>query len=185
MQRSLQDQISSHTHPEKDSTAASRLCAACGMCCDGVLFHSVLLQSGDSSRKLASAGLKIKIKKGRSYFLQPCPAHESNRCRIYEDRPLRCRIFNCQQLHRLFSGESTEAQALSKIQEARRQVDHVNHLINQLSETNPKRGLTQRSAQALQTDIKTARHTELETAMKKLALFLENEFRIKPETNLV
>ena len=154
------------------------------MCCDGVLFHSVLLQSGDSSRKLASFGLKTKIKKGRSYFLQPCPAHERNRCRIYEDRPLRCRIFNCQQLLRLFSGESTEAQALSKIQEARRQVDHVNHLIDQLSETNPKRGLAQRCAQALLTETKTPRHTELETAMEKLALYLENEFRVKPETNL-
>ena len=155
------------------------------MCCDGTLFHSVLLQSSDPSRKLASLGLKIKIKKGRSYFLQPCPAHEKNRCRIYEDRPLRCRIFNCQQLLRLFSGEATEAQALSKIKEARRQVDRVNHLINHLSETNQKRGLTQRCAQALQTDVKTARHAELETAMEKLALYLENEFRVKPETNLV
>jgi Fe-S-cluster containining protein len=155
------------------------------MCCDGVLFHSVLLQSGDSSRKLASFGLKIKTKKGRSYFLQPCPAHERNCCRIYEDRPLRCRIFNCQQLLRLFSGESTEAQALSKIQEARRQVDHVNHLIDRLSETNRKRGLAQRCAQALQTDTKTPHHSELETAMEKLALFLENEFRVKPGTSLV
>jgi hypothetical protein len=85
----------------------------------------------------------------------------------------------------MFSGESTEAQALSKIQEARRQVDHVNHLIDQLSETNPKRGLAQRCAQALLTETKTPRHTELETAMEKLALYLENEFRVKPETNLV
>jgi len=155
------------------------------MCCDGVLFHSVLLQSGDPSRKLASLGLRIKIKKGQPYFLQPCPAHERNCCRIYEDRPLRCRIFNCQQLLRLSSGQATEAQALSKIQEARRQVDHVNQLIGHLSETNPRRGLTQRCAQALQTDGKTPRHTELEMAMEKLALYLENEFRVKPETNLV
>lgn len=155
------------------------------MCCDGVLFHSVLLQSGDSPRKLGSFGLRIKIKKGRSYFLQPCPAHERNHCRIYEDRPFRCRVFSCQQLLRLFSGESTEAQALSRIQEARNQINHVNHLIDQLSETNPKRGLAQRCAQALQTDTMTPVHTELETAMGKLALFLENEFRVKPETNLV
>ena len=33
--------------PAADSSAASRLCTACGMCCNGVMFHTVRLQPRD------------------------------------------------------------------------------------------------------------------------------------------
>ncbi|MCX6967540.1 MAG: hypothetical protein NTZ46_07120 [Verrucomicrobia bacterium] len=32
------------------SSAASRLCAACGICCNGVMFYKVRLQSNDVPR---------------------------------------------------------------------------------------------------------------------------------------
>ena len=105
------------------SSASARLCAACGMCCDGVLFHSVELQPGDSPRQLAALGLKLRSKKGVAFFLQPCSAHRevgsTCSCAIYDQRPARCRLFNCRQLLGVASGETTETDALGKIRTAR------------------------------------------------------------------
>jgi len=158
-------------------SAASRLCAACGMCCDGTLFHSVVLQEGDSARALGALGLKIKHRGGTPHFLQPCAAHQSARCTIYDQRPARCRLFHCRQLQRLSAGETTEAAALEKIQPARRRVDHVDTLIRRLAETNPHRALAQRCANALTTAEQTPTHHELAAAMQDLETLLAADFR--------
>ena len=105
--------------PELNDTAASRLCAACGMCCNGVLFHGMQVQPQDSLRSLASKGLKPKRRDGELYFPQPCPAHQDSCCQIYNDRPQRCRAFVCKQLAAVIDGKKTEDAALEKIREAR------------------------------------------------------------------
>jgi hypothetical protein len=161
---------------ESDSTAA-RLCAACGMCCDGVLFHSVALQPGDSARALSALGLKIK-RRGGAHFLQPCSAHQNSCCTIYDQRPTRCRLFNCRQLLRVGTGEISEAMALDKIREAREQIHRVNALMHRTGETNPNRGLAQRCANALTAPVRTPLHNELETAMSELEELLQNNFRV-------
>ena len=170
-----------------DSTPPSaRLCAACGMCCDGVLFHSVALQLGDSSRQLAAIGLKLRRKKGVEFFLQPCSAHRENggkcSCLIYDQRPMRCRIFNCRQLEGVAAGEITEAAALEKIRQARAHVARVNGLIAQFGASNTNRSLAHRVAHALTLPNKEAQrtplHGELEAAMKELESLLEREFRV-------
>ncbi|MFZ4777531.1 MAG: YkgJ family cysteine cluster protein [Terrimicrobiaceae bacterium] len=163
---------------EAPLSPAARLCAACGMCCNGVLFHSVLLQPGDSARALSALGLKMKRKKGVEFFLQPCPAHCGSRCTIYEDRPARCRHFQCRQLLRVAAGEISEGSALEKIQEAREAVARINLLISRVAETNPNRGLAQRCANALTTADRTPLHDELDSAMRGLEALLEKEFRI-------
>ena len=163
---------------EASLTPVGRLCAACGMCCNGVLFHSVLLQPGDSARALSALGLKTKRKKGDVLFLQPCPAHCESRCTIYNDRPVRCRLFQCRQLLRLAAGEIPESSALEKILEARRRVAQINTLIARAGETNPNRGLAQRCANALTTAEWTPLHEELHAAMQELEALLEREFRI-------
>lgn len=148
------------------------------MCCNGILFHSVLLQPGDSARALSALGLKTKRKKGRVFFLQPCPAHREDRCAIYEQRPARCRLFNCRQILRVAAGEITEAAALEKIREARTRAANVDALIRRVAETNPGRALAQRCANALTTPERTPLHDELESAMQKLEALLENDFRV-------
>ena len=149
------------------------------MCCDGTLFQSVLLQPDEDSRQLASLGLKIKNRNGQTFFHQPCPAHHQGKCRIYPDRPRRCRQFNCQQLHRLADEKTTEAQALETIHEARRLVDQVEQLINQIEETNPLRSLATRCAAALDVESRGPLHDQLDSAVKILEKFLESEFRVK------
>lgn len=165
-------------------SASARLCAACGMCCNGVLFHSVNLQKGDSSRQIASLGMKLRKKKGVEFFLQPCSMHSENgggcTCTIYDQRPLRCRLFNCKQLLGVDSGTTTEAAAMGKIQEARTRVVQVNELIGQLGESNLNRSLSHRVAHALtlkKGEERTPLHDRLDGAMIELEAFLEKEFR--------
>jgi hypothetical protein len=157
--------------------AAARLCAACGMCCNGDLFHSVELQPGDFPRALSAAGLKIKRKAGREYFLQPCPAYQECRCAIYDRRPARCRLFKCRQLLRVTADESAESSALEMIGEARILVARVNALISLLAETNPNRALAKRCANALTTSDWTPLHDELQSTMHALETLLDREFR--------
>lgn len=149
------------------------------MCCNGVLFHSVQLQSDDPTRQLSALGLKIKKKKGQTFFLQPCPAHRESSCAIYEQRPNRCRLFNCRQILQFDAGEITEAAALVKIYEACDLVARINNRISQVAETNPNRGLAQRCASALTTAEKSSVHEELESTMQELESLLEKEFRVK------
>lgn len=159
------------------TTSAERLCAACGMCCDGVLFHSVVLQAGDSARRLSTLGFKLRKKKGQEFFLQPCSAYRECRCAIYGERPIRCRDFRCRQIHLLSTGESTEALALATISEARQLVARVNAIIEQVAETNPNRCLSQRCANALTTSNRTPLHDKLESAMRELESLLIAQFR--------
>jgi len=154
------------------------------MCCDGVLFHSVELQPADSARRLASLGMKLRRKKGIEFFLQPCSMHREENgqcsCKIYEDRPVRCRAFNCRQLQAVEAGTKSEADALEMIRLAKSGVARVNELIAQIAETNPNRSLAHRVANAL-TLAKGAERTpiqdELHSAMKGLEELLQKEFR--------
>jgi len=175
------------TDPDSAAAASARLCATCGMCCDGVLFHSVELQKGDSSRALAALGLKLRRKKGVEFFLQPCSAHREEAgtcaCTIYDNRPMRCRLFDCRQLRGVAAAEITETEALEKIREARARVAEVTALMDQIVETNPHRGLAHRVANALtlpKSDMVIASelHDRLDSTMRELESFLQKEFRV-------
>ena len=153
------------------------------MCCDGTLFHSVVLQPSDSPRTLSSLGLTLKRKPGLTTFRQPCSAHQDNRCAIYEDRPQRCRLFNCQQLLRVASGEITQSVAQETIASTRKKISQVLQKIERLTETNPNQGLTQRFSVALSNSTLSTERTELEAAMNELQAILEKEFRVREEAN--
>ena len=162
---------------------ARSLCANCGMCCDGTLFHSVVLQPTDSPRTLSSLGLTLKRKPGLTTFRQPCSAHQNNQCAIYENRPQRCRLFNCQQLLRVASGEITQSVAQETIASTREKISQVVEKIERLTETNPTQGLTQRFSVALANTAPSPERTELEAAMAELQGILEKEFRVREEAN--
>ncbi len=151
------------------------------MCCDGTLFHSVILQPADNPRALAAHGLRIKRKKTETFFHQPCPALGEGACTIYSDRPTRCRAFDCRQLLRVAAGEITEPQALATIQAARTQVTRVATLIDQITETNPLRSLAHRAANALTTDSPTPAHHTLRAAHEDLESYLDDHFRVPKE----
>ena len=135
--------------PSEASTAASRLCAECGLCCNGVMFHTVKLQPADSAKDLAALGLKLKRKKGASYLRQPCPAFRGSHCAIYASRPERCRLFECRQLKRVAAGEITEAAALERIRDVQRRVEELEELLEKAGPTNRKRALSKRDRKSV------------------------------------
>jgi len=165
-------------------SAASRLCSACGICCNGVMFHKVRVQSGDSPGELIALGLKLKRKHKEQFILQPCPAHQESRCSIYHQRPERCRLFECQQLKRVASREISESMALEKIRDVLKRVADVNCLFDHLGKTSLKRPLTKRYEKITAEPIDVSSgpkaielREKLALAMQELEELLDKDFR--------
>ena len=172
---------------EDTAAIASRLCAACGMCCDGTMFQIVRMQPGDSAAELGRLGLKIRCRDGEFFMEQPCAALRENVCTIYEKRPARCRLFHCQQLRRVESGAATEAAAMAMIVETRELVERVRGLIEQSGLREDGQALPERFERVMATpvDVKlepemAAVRENLENAMQKLRLLINREFRPPP-----
>lgn len=166
-------------------TVAARLCAACGMCCNGVLFHTVRILPEDSVGELSARGLKLKRKRKERWLLQPCPAHESNGCSIYAQRPQRCRRFECRQLQRVALGEISEAGALVQIEDVKRRVAAIELLLEQSGKTDPKRPLSKRFDKICAEPVDASlgpeaigRREKLTAAMRELDSILDREFRV-------
>jgi len=171
--------------PVEDASAASRLCAACGMCCNGVMFYIVRLQPGDSPKELSALGLKLKRKKGENYIQQPCPAFCGSHCSIYAARPERCRVFACRQLQAVVAGKITEAMAMEKIQEAQRRVAEVEELLEKAGRTSSKRALFKRYEKIMAVPVDASSdpvtvelRSQLTRVMHELDVFLDEEFRV-------
>lgn len=167
------------------TTAASRLCHACGLCCNGVIFHLVRLQPGDSARELAALGLKLKRKQREDYILQPCPAWRDAQCSIYLDRPERCRLFECRQLQRVAAGEIPEAAALEKIRDVQRRVAHLDGLSRREDGRLRKGPLSRRCETALAEPFDATTHPgmvrereELAGGLRELDAILDEDFRV-------
>jgi hypothetical protein len=106
-----------------------QLCPKCGLCCNGVLFADVELRKGDDAQRLAEVGLSLKKKGRQRAFAQPCACFDGKLCRIYKERPKRCRKFECGLLKRVQAGELGADAALKTIAQAKRQVEKVCELL--------------------------------------------------------
>lgn len=170
----------------ESTTVATELCSACGMCCNGVLFHTVRLQGDDSAQALVALGLRVKHKTKGDFFNQPCVAYRESCCTIYESRPQRCRLFECKQLLRVTSGETTPDAAMEKIREAKDRVTQVEEFFRLSGETNDKGPLTKRYERLTAEPVDAAFDAEgaalrerMAEAMRELEELLEREFRVK------
>jgi Fe-S-cluster containining protein len=157
--------------------AASRLCTACGMCCNGVLFEIVRLQPQDSMKELEKLGMQINRRKTQPYFKQPCRFLNDCTCTIYEQRPTRCRRFECLQLKMLAAEEITEAAAAAKIEEARTQVQRVRDLLAGAGDASTDEALEERVRHVFGDQTDTPLYHEMQT----LRRLLSREFRAMTE----
>jgi Fe-S-cluster containining protein len=148
--------------------AASRLCTACGMCCNGVLFEIVRLQPQDSVKELEKLGMQINRRKTQPYFKQPCRFLNDCTCTIYEQRPTRCRRFECLQLKLLADDEITEADAAAKIAEAKALVQRIQDLLAEAGDHAVDEALEERARRVLGDQTDTPLHDELQTLKKLL-----------------
>jgi hypothetical protein len=172
--------------PVKNLTEYSieQLCPSCGLCCDSTLFADVELRAGDDARELARLGLSLE-KKGRdkTAFAQPCACFDGKLCRIYENRPKRCRTFECGLLKKVGAGELSAGIALKKISEAKILVKKVRELLRSLGQNDERLALTKRYAQAMSAPVdlsasesNSERRGELMLAVNDLMQQLQRDF---------
>jgi len=159
------------------------LCPTCALCCNGVLFADVRLQPGDSARKLAALGVPLKTRGAITRFAQPCSCLDGKLCRIYVDRPVRCRTFECRTLQRTLAGEITEEQALKSIRRALRFAGRVRRILRELGDTDESVPLSRRYQRMMRQPIDLSADErladlrgELLLAVADLAGALERDF---------
>jgi len=168
---------------KREREAVAALCPACGFCCNGVLFADVELQRSDDAARLQKLGVKLFAKGGRRRFGQPCACLDGKLCRIYPDRPERCRSFNCRLLQRVQAGELTREVALESIAAASRASDAVRQLVRQLGDVDEAAPLSQRYSRIMTQPIDFGgdeavikRRSELMLAVDRLAKILDRDF---------
>lgn len=93
---------------------ASRLCLACGLCCQGV-FHSSAMIRADETRAVERLGLEVVETDGRPGFPLPCRHHQEGRCAVYRQRPHVCKAYRCKLLVRFLDGRSSWEESLLRI----------------------------------------------------------------------
>jgi uncharacterized protein len=127
------------------SVLAEQLCPACGICCNGVLFKDVELQRGDDAARLQTLGQPLARRRGRTRFAQPCAALGlDGRCRLYPERPARCRDFECALFTAVQSGKAEMASARRAIRAALECANRVRVLLRELGDTNERLALSLR-----------------------------------------
>lgn len=161
----------------------NQLCPNCGLCCDSTLFADVELRAGDSAKRLAKLGLAIHQKtRTKLAFVQPCACFDGKLCRIYGDRPKRCRLFECGLLKKVEANQMTPDAALKKIATAKKRVTETRELLRSLGQREEEMALTHRYAEAMSapvdlTDERDAeRRGELMLAVNDLMRILQRDF---------
>jgi len=128
--------------------SSEQLCLACGLCCDGTLFHHVKLEATDDARKLKELGLPVKTPRAKApvaRFPQPCAALCADRsCRVYADRPKQCRSYECGVYKAAQAGRIAPTAALRLVKQARQEADKIRGLLRQLGDTEEQRSLNER-----------------------------------------
>ena len=131
----------------------SQLCPKCGLCCNGVLFADVELRKGDDAQRLAELGLSLEKKGRQRAFAQPCACFDGKLCRIYDERPKRCRSFECGLLKRVAAGGMDTKAALGKIVKTQGLAEKVRRLLRQLGQKDEHLALTHRYQQTMSAPI--------------------------------
>jgi Fe-S-cluster containining protein len=165
------------------ASGIEQLCPNCGLCCDSTLFADVELRPADIPERLEKLGLEIWQKtRAKLAFAQPCACFDGKLCKIYGDRPTRCRLFECGLLKRVERGEMTAGVALKKIREAKVKAENVRGLLRESGQKDEKMALTHRYAEAMSAPVDLSdeanadRHGKLMLAVSDLMQLLERDF---------
>ena len=159
------------------------LCPQCALCCNGVLFADVRLQPADQPARLTRLGVTLKSRGAITRLPQPCTCLEGNFCRIYADRPTRCRTFECRLLQSAQTGETTERAALKTIQAGRAAAEEVRRILRELGDTDESVPLSRRYQRQMREPMDLAGEErlidlrgELMMAVSRLVGLLERDF---------
>ena len=110
------------------------------------MFADVELQHHDRPRHLKALGLELQREGKKLRFPQPCSCFDAGLCRIYADRPVSCRAFECRLLQSAQRGEISAGAALKAITKVKGQVGVVRDLVRQLGQEDERVPLSKRCA---------------------------------------
>lgn len=102
----------------------SRLCLACGLCCQGILHDFVALDT-EGERAARRLGLEVDYEEKQPAFRLPCPYHQCGSCTVYLDRPRTCSTYHCKLLRRYVAGEIPFESCLQRIEQVRSLVSSI------------------------------------------------------------
>jgi hypothetical protein len=87
----------------------SRICASCGLCCNGTIFGFVDLHDHEvAAAERNRLPLVQPVVPGSAHFALPCPRHvDGTGCSIYDERPGACRRYVCRLLEDVSAGSAT------------------------------------------------------------------------------
>lgn len=169
--------------PRRAPPLTERLCLRCGLCCNGVLFADVELRAGDDPAALTEAGVPLHYKQGKIKFPQPCACFEKGRCRIYAERPMRCRAFDCRLLQRAQEGKIPLSEARYLIRITVEQAERVRRLVCALGQRDEQIPLSRRYQAIMREPIDFTqgerhhrRRSDLLLAVYELTRLLEQHF---------
>jgi Fe-S-cluster containining protein len=179
------------TNKNSPANFVSQLCPNCGLCCNGVLFADVELRKGDDAQRLVGLGLSLEKKGRRRAFAQPCACFDGKLCRIYNERPKRCRTFECGLLKRVQAGGLDTGAALKTIAQAKQQVEKVCELLRCADSDDERLALIHRYARAMSESVDLSGGKaaiglpgKLMTTYRDLMLMLQGDFLRKLWTTL-
>jgi len=160
-----------------------QLCQQCGLCCDSTLFADVELRAGDNPAQLKKIGLQVEKKGLRKLaFAQPCACFDGKNCRNYDDRPKRCRTFECGLLKKVDDGEMAVPVALKKIGSAKSKAERVRELLLLNGQNDANMALTHRYQVAMSAPVDFTQESssenrgELMMAVNDLMQVLQRDF---------
>jgi hypothetical protein len=178
--------MSAQTNFAAKDNAVAQLCPQCALCCNGVLFKDVELQPGDDAATLKRLGLAF-AKSPKLKFPQPCAALECCKCRIYAERPARCREFECALLKSVGAGETETPMALRAIRDAQKRAERVKRLLRELGDDEESRALSlrfqrmqRRFESSVVDEVSADKFGELTLAVHDLNLVLRAKFYPAP-----
>lgn len=90
------------------------LCRACGLCCDGTFFGSVVIEHAEADR-LERIRLPLFQDGEELGMEQPCSALHDDQCAVYADRPSACAEYECELRKRVDAGARTLEQAQAHV----------------------------------------------------------------------
>lgn len=161
----------------------ANLCPKCGLCCNGVLFGDVELQASDDAKQLRALGLTLEREGKALRFSQPCSCFDGALCKIYEQRPARCRRFECGLVRSVAAGSKTTQAAVKAIGQCRKQVASVRELLEKLGQRDEHLPLSRRCAKVISQPIDlSASEEEIEMrgelllAIARLTSVLDRDF---------
>ena len=155
-----------------------QLCPHCGLCCNGVLFADVELQKDDDAGRLIGLGLPLKKKGAKRVFVQPCACFDGKLCKIYGDRPARCKTFECGLLKRVQDGDMEVKAALKRIDETLRLVEKVRRLLRASGQNDEHLALTHRYKQVMAAPIDLGGDAAAAGARGKLMLAVNDLMQV-------